>query len=80
MNARIQKWGNSLALRIPKALAQESHLTQGSTVDLHVDEGRLIIEPQCPPEYRLDDLLKKVTRKNTHGEVSAGSPVGKEVL
>ena len=80
MNAKIQKWGNSLALRIPKALAEESQLSQGSTVEIHVAEGRLVVEPQRSPQYRLEDLLKKVTKRNIHAEIETGRPVGKEAL
>lgn len=80
MNAKIQKWGNSLALRIPKALAEESHLTDGSTVDINVHDGKLVVVSQRPPQYKLTDLLKKVTPRNIHGEIHAGGPVGKEVL
>ena len=80
MNAKVQKWGNSLALRIPRALARESHLTQGCTVDLQIIDGRIVVEPQQPPEYDLTELLAKVTNTNIHKEVSTGRPVGKEVL
>lgn len=72
MNAKIQKWGNSLALRIPRALAQESHLSQGGTVDMRIVDGKLVIEPQKTPRYELAELLAGVTRKNIHKEVSPG--------
>jgi antitoxin MazE len=80
MTAKIQKWGNSLALRLPKALADEFHLAQGSSVELRVVDGKLVIEPRRPPRYRLASLLKKVTRHNIHREVSDGGLVGKEVF
>ena len=80
MKTRVQKWGNSLALRIPRAVAEESHLCQGSTVEIHAVDGRLVIEPQRPPQYKLDELLAQVTKQNTHKEVSTGGPVGKEVM
>ena len=80
MTARVQKWGNSLALRLPKAVADEFRLGQGSVVELRVVEGKLIIEPHCAPQYRLQDLLRKVTKRNLHGEVRTGRPVGKEIL
>ncbi len=80
MNAKVQKWGNSLAIRIPRALARESHLSQGCTVDIRVVDGRIVVEPQQPPEYDLEDLLRKVTKENVHKEVSTGTPVGKEAI
>lgn len=80
MNAKVQKWGNSLAVRIPKALAQESHLSQGSTVEMHVVDGKLVVESQRPPQYKLEELLAGVTKKNIHAEVPTGGPVGKEAM
>lgn len=80
MNTRVQKWGNSLALRIPKALAREARLSQGSRVDLRLVDGRLVAEPGQMPEYRLDDLLAGVTDENIHQEISTGPPAGTEIL
>jgi len=80
MTARIQKWGNSLALRLPKALADEFHLEQGSAVELSVADGKLVVEPRRPPHYKLADLLKKVTKRNIHQEISDGGLVGKEIF
>jgi antitoxin MazE len=79
MKARIQKWGNSLALRIPKSFAAHSKIEQGSVVDLSLDNGRMIVEPVVPQEYSLEALLAKVTKKNLHSEIDFGKPVGKEV-
>jgi antitoxin MazE len=79
MRTQIQKWGNSLALRIPKSFATESNIAEGSVVNLSVVEGKLIIEPASEPTYTLDELLAGVTKGNIHAEVDTGSPVGKEV-
>lgn len=79
MRASVQRWGNSLALRIPKAMAQDTRLTQGSEVELMVEKGRLVVAPVRQPHYVLDGLLKKVTPKNRHREVDLGGPVGREV-
>lgn len=80
MTARIRKWGNSLALRLPKALADEFRLEQGSAVDLRVVGSKLVIEPHRPPQYRLEDLLKRVSKRNIHPELKTGRPVGREAL
>jgi antitoxin MazE len=80
MTAKVQKWGNSLALRLPKALADELRLEQGCAVELRGVDGKLIVEPHRPPQYRLEDLLKKVSKRNLHAEIKTGRPVGKEVL
>jgi antitoxin MazE len=79
MTTTIQKWGNSLALRIPKTLARDSNLENGSVVNLAVRKGRVIIELAEKPKYSLDDLLKGVSKKNIHGSVDTGQPVGREV-
>jgi len=75
----IQKWGNSLAVRIPKAFVKESHVAYGTAVDLSVIDGKIVLDPHPEPEYRLEDLLKGVTKRNLHAEVESGGPVGQEV-
>ena len=62
MLLKVQKWGNSLALRIPKAFAHETQLKPGSKVNLFIKDGKLVIEPVLDEKkYVLDDLLSKVT-------------------
>ena len=79
MRTQIQKWGNSLALRIPKSFATESHIEAGSVVDLSITEGKLIVIPVSEPTYKLDELLAGVTKENLHVEVDTGIPTGQEV-
>ena len=78
MRTKIQKWGNSLGLRIPKSFAEEAQLHAGSPVDLSLDDGRLIVRRSRVPSYRLEDLLSKVTKDNLHEEVPTGEAVGRE--
>ncbi len=78
MRTKIRKWGNSLAVRIPKSCVQEAELAYGVSVDLSVADGKIIIAPRVEPEYRLNDLLKKVTEDNLHPEVDSGASVGRE--
>jgi antitoxin MazE len=78
MQTKIRKWGNSLGLRIPRSFALEARVAEGSTVDLSVENGRLQVRP-IRPAYVLGALLRKVSRRNLHGEVPTGSPVGREV-
>ena len=78
MKLKIQKWGNSLALRIPKALAIEANVESGSTVDLSLSNGELKIKPIEDREYTLEELLSGITAENIHDEVSTGVPQGKE--
>ncbi|HEV8639090.1 MAG TPA: AbrB/MazE/SpoVT family DNA-binding domain-containing protein [Chloroflexota bacterium] len=80
MRVAVQKWGNSLAVRIPRALAEEVGIERGSQVELAVEQGRLVAAPLRPraSRYTLDELLAQVTDENVHDEVDFGPPVGKE--
>ena len=77
MQARIQKWGNSLAIRIPKPFALEVGLEQNSLVAVSISEGKLVLEP-VKPVYSLEELLAQVTQDNLHQEIETGSAVGSE--
>jgi antitoxin MazE len=78
VQTKSQKWGNSLGLRIPKSFAAEARVEAGSTVDLSVEDGDLIIKPVRRLRYDLRDLLKAVNSRNVHREVETGDPVGRE--
>jgi antitoxin MazE len=75
MEARIQKWGNSLALRIPKAFAEETGLREDVAVELTIRDGVLCVAPRLT----LESLMRDVTDQNIHREVGTGDPVGNEV-
>ena len=79
MQTKIKKWGNSLALRIPKLLASDASLKLNELVDMSIDQGSIIITPISEKEYSLEKLLKKVSKNNLHGEFDTGAPVGKEI-
>ena len=79
MRTRVQKWGNSLALRIPKPFAAEIGLRQNSPVEMSLVDGQLVILPVVEPTLTLEHLLAQVTEDNLHGEVETGSAVGSEV-
>jgi len=79
MKARVQKWGNSLALRIPKTFASEVGLDPNSSVEMSLRDGKLIVVPVDKPEFTLKGLLEKVTDENLHDEVDTGPAVGGEV-
>jgi antitoxin MazE len=78
MRLKVQKWGNSLALRIPKALAIEANVASGSTVEMSLTNGELKIKPIEDQEYTLEGLLSGITAENIHEEVSTCIPQGKE--
>ncbi len=76
---QVSKWGNSLALRIPKALAEGAQLREGDPVSLSVKpDGRVVIQP-ARRRYRLKQLVSRITAKNRHKETDWGKPVGKEI-
>ncbi|CAB1062205.1 hypothetical protein D1BOALGB6SA_6981 [Olavius sp. associated proteobacterium Delta 1] len=79
MRTKIKKWGNSLALRIPKSFALNANLRQDELVDISIDKDRIIIIPIGQKEYSLDELLAGVSEDNLHGEFDTGAPVGKEI-
>ena len=79
MKTAIQKWGNSLALRIPQPFAAETQIQEGSEVELTLKSGALVIRPKIRKRHSLDSLLKRITAKNRHDLVETGGPVGREI-
>jgi antitoxin MazE len=79
MRTRIQKWGNSLAVRIPRPFAEESNLREDSPVDLTVRNGKLVVVLVLEPELTLDELVEQITPQNRHTEIGTGSRVGNEI-
>ncbi len=77
MRARIAKWGNSLALRLPRKLTEDIRLVEGATVDLRIENGALVVVP-AGKRYRLADLLAETKPEARHGETDWGPPRGKE--
>jgi antitoxin MazE len=79
METRVRKWGNSLALRIPRPLAVEAGLDDDSPVELFLVDGKLVVSPLRQVKYNLEHLLSQVTEENVHNEIDTGSAVGGEV-
>ncbi len=80
MQTRVQKWGNSLGLRIPRGLAEQIGLGAGSEVSLSAKDGELVVKPAIPARLNLDDLLADVTADNLHSSVDTGDAIGLEIL
>lgn len=81
MRIKIQKWGNSLALRIPQAFAKETHIKDKSIVNLSLEDQHLVISPiDEQDEYELDTLLSKIEPTNLHSEIDFGQRAGRELL
>ncbi|MDQ2730378.1 MAG: AbrB/MazE/SpoVT family DNA-binding domain-containing protein [Armatimonadota bacterium] len=79
MQARIQRWGDSLAIRIPEDIAVQWRLDQNSVVELLAENGKITLVPVAQPRFSLEQLLEGVTPDNLHQEVDTGEPVGQEV-
>ena len=79
MHVRVQKWGNSLAVRIPKPLAEDAEVKEGTVLNLAVSGGKVVATPVQKRKLSLRQLLAEVNRKNLHGEVGSGRSVGREV-
>jgi antitoxin MazE len=78
MLTKIQRWGNSLALRIPKAFALDVQLDNDSVVEISVVDGQIIIKPVSAPTWTLEELIAGINKNNIHHEVETGSAVGNE--
>lgn len=78
MKTMIQRWGNSLALRIPKTFAEEMSVREGDEVEMNITRGRLVVAPRPPRDYRLADLVAEIRPGNLHKEIVVRGPQGKE--
>ena len=79
MLTKVQKWGNSLALRIPKSFAADAQLKNDSVVEVTLVDGQIVVKPVAAPKWTLDQLLEGVTADNLHHETDTGNPAGNEV-
>ncbi|GJM42899.1 MAG: multidrug transporter MatE [Ardenticatenaceae bacterium] len=79
MHTQVKKWGNSLALRIPKSLAERLALKYDTEVEIRVVDDQLMIRALPEPELTLKDILAQITEENLHQEVETGAAVGQEV-
>jgi antitoxin MazE len=78
VKSRIQKWGNSLAVRIPKPVALDAGLESGAAVEVLLRDRSVVITRAAPQGFTLEQLLEEVTPENVHGEVDTGPAAGKE--
>ena len=75
MKTVVQKWGNSLGIRIPSLYVKEFSLKNGSSVEIIEEEGRIVI---LPKKLSLDELVSKITNENMHSPIESGQSVGNE--
>ena len=78
METKVRKWGNSIALRIPKAFADQLQIAPDSDVEILLRDGTLVLKPLQAPRYTLEELLQEITPEMLHGEIDTGPSVGAE--
>jgi antitoxin MazE len=74
----ISKWGNSLAVRIPLAIAKQASLGEGDCVKMSLERDGAIVLRAAGTKYDLSDLVARITPKNRHRETDWGRPEGEE--
>jgi antitoxin MazE len=74
----VSKWGNSLAIRIPRALAREACLSEGDCVAMDLGRDGSIVLRSTRKTYQLSELVSRITSRNRHRETDWGQPQGKE--
>ena len=80
MKVEFLKWGNSLALRVPKAFAEEVGAAKGRRADLTIENGALVVKVMKKRrQYTLEHLINGITKENRHSETDWGTPRGNEV-
>lgn len=80
MRARVMKWGNSLAVRIPSPIAEEASLRLGDPVEIEVaDQGSVRLH-RVGKVPTLAELVAQITPENRYPEISAGKEIGKEAV
>jgi antitoxin MazE len=79
MKTRIQKWGNSLAVRIPKAFASQAGLAEDVPVELSIVRGKVVVNPLASEPVSLKELLRGINRDNLHDEWDTGPAVRREI-
>jgi antitoxin MazE len=78
MTMTVQKWGNSLGIRIPKPLAQGARLEEGTAVEIRPTKDGLLIKALRRRKHSLRDLVSRITPRSRHGEIDLGPDVGRE--
>jgi antitoxin MazE len=79
MTARVKKWGNSAAVRIPATVLSNAGLALDQPVDVREENGRIVIEAARRNRFRIADLVRGIRPDNLHDAVDSGPPLGREV-
>lgn len=80
MATKVQKWGNSLAVRLPREVAGRFHLDEGTVVTIQPEGSGILIKPLAKQKREnLRELIARITPENIHDAVDWGKPRGKEI-
>ncbi len=79
MTTAVTKWGNSLAIRIPRALAEQIQIQEGTEVNFSISGDSIVITPKRRKKYTLDELLEDMTPEKFHSEIDTGVAMGNEI-
>lgn len=80
METKARKWGNSIGVRLPKSVAQQAHVEDGTSVDVTVSEGVIQLRPVARAKYTLKELLSRIKPDNLHAEIDYGGSAEGELL
>lgn len=76
MQSHVQKWGNSLGIRIPAQFSKQLSLKKGSAIKIDIEGDHLVIRPHA---YDLQEMVDAITDENKYEAISDYTPVGKEI-
>ncbi|MFQ5431475.1 MAG: AbrB/MazE/SpoVT family DNA-binding domain-containing protein [Nitrospinota bacterium] len=80
MRTKVRKWGNSLALRLPKTFVDELGLEDETGIEMKLSKGRIVVATIARTEkYSIKKLAAGIKKSNLHDEVDTGKPMGREV-
>jgi antitoxin MazE len=80
MKTHVQRWGNSLAVRIPKTLAIEVGLQPSAEIEITIQNGQIVLTPLTRRTYSLENLVERITDENRHSETDFGADIGNEIV
>ena len=80
METKIQKWGNSLAVRLPKAFTEQTGIENGSDVRILIEDDKIVLVPIKTRDTLLESMLDKIDETTLHNKIDFGEPVGRELL
>jgi antitoxin MazE len=79
MGTNVGRWGNSLAVRLPKVIVEKAGLVEGEALDVKVSSSGDVVLSRARKRYTLDELVAGITPENRHDEIDLGRAVGKEI-